>query len=149
VFTIEAWFKTTTVTGGMLMGFGNSQTGQSSSHDRRLYLDNAGHLLFGVYPNAVKTIASPGVYNNGAWHLADASLSSAGMQLYVDGQLVAADATVTTAQNYSGYWRIGYDSLSGWTSAPTSNYYKGTVADAAVYGSGLTAGQVAGHYNAA
>jgi hypothetical protein len=149
VFTIEAWFKTTTVTGGMLMGFGNSQTGQSSSHDRHLYLDNAGHLLFGVYPNTVKTIASPGVYNNGAWHLADASLSSAGMQLYVDGQLVAADATVTTAQNYSGYWRVGYDSLSGWTSAPTSNYYKGTVADAAVYGSALTASQVAGHYNAA
>jgi hypothetical protein len=33
----------------------------------------------------------PNAYNDGAWHLADATLFPAGMALYLDGQQVAAD----------------------------------------------------------
>ncbi|MEO8888952.1 MAG: LamG-like jellyroll fold domain-containing protein [Jatrophihabitantaceae bacterium] len=149
VFSIGIWFKTTSTTGGRLIGFGDSQTGTSTNDDRQLYLANNGQVVFGVRPNSAKTIVSPKSYNDGAWHLADATLSSTGMQLYVDGHLVASKASVTTAQNYTGYWRIGYDTLASSGSAPTSNYLAASVDDAAVYTSALTAAQIAAVYAAA
>lgn len=150
VFSVEVWFKTTTTSGGRLIGLGNARTGASTSTDRQLYLDNSGHVVFGVKPGGtVKTVASAVTYNDGGWHLADATLSASGMALYVDGQQVAADSTVTAAQNYTGYWRVGYDSLAGWGSTtPTHYYLSGSVADAAVYTTALSATQVGAHYAA-
>ncbi|GAB2935054.1 hypothetical protein GCM10027047_34390 [Rhodococcus aerolatus] len=147
-FTEEIWFRTTTRTGGKLIGFGNARTGSSGNYDRHLYLSDSGAVYFGVYPNAVRTVNSPAGYNDGTWHHAAASLSStAGMALYVDGALVATDPATTTAQNYTGYWRIGYDNNSGWgTGTPTSNFFAGSLAFAAVYTSVLTADQVQSHY---
>ncbi len=153
VFTIEAWFKTTSTTGGALMGFANTQTGTPSSYDRHLYLDNAGNVVFGVYPSSAKIIASSGTYNDGKWHLATATLSPAGMLLYVDGQQVAANSAVTSAQSYAGYWRIGYNSLgSTWGSSPnatTNSYFKGTLDDVAYYPSALNSDQIYQQYLAA
>jgi hypothetical protein len=148
-FTEELWFKTTTNSGGELIGFGNTKAGTPTSYDRHIYMTNAGQLVFAVYPNTVKTISSTAAYNDGAWHLAAATLSpTAGMTLYVDGVPVATDPSTTTAQNYSGYWRIGYNNLAGWISIPTSYYFAGTIAQAAVYTSALTSAQIADHYAA-
>ncbi len=133
VFTLLIWFKTTTARGGKLIGFGNAKTGNSSNYDRHIYMTNAGTVVFGVYPGAVKTIVSPLAYNDGKWHMAAASLSAAGMYLYVDGASVGTPLlTVTSAQSYSGYWRMGEDNLNGWTSSPTSFYFAGSIAEAAV-----------------
>ena len=59
------------------------------------------------------------------------------MRLYVDGQLVGTNTT-TTAQSYTGYWRVGGD--AGVTS--TSAYLAGTIDEVAVYATALTAAQV-------
>ena len=89
VFSIGAWFKTPTSNGGKIVGFGSSQTGNSGSYDRQIYLDNSGHVVFGVYNhNTVATIRSTGTYRDGNWHQVVATLSGAGMALYVDGALV-------------------------------------------------------------
>ena len=150
VFTEAIWFKTTTTSGGMLIGLGNVQTGASGIHDRHLYMTNDGRITFGVYSGAVKTIASTGSYRDGAWHQAVATLSTAGMRLYLDGNLVAADTTTTTGEPVtSGYLRFGYDNLDGWTNAPTSRYFAGTLDDAAFYLSALTAAQVSAQYQVA
>jgi hypothetical protein len=147
-FTISTWFRTSTVTGGRLIGFGNSQTGLSGQYDRHIYMNNAGQLYFGVYPNAVQTINSTASYNDNAWHLATATLSSTtGIALYVDGVLVASNAAVTSAENYTGYWRIGYDNNNGWTSQPSSFFFNGTLDDVLIYHQALSAGQVATLYN--
>ena len=37
-FSIEGWFKTTTITGGLLAGFGSSQVGLSSTYDRHIMI---------------------------------------------------------------------------------------------------------------
>ena len=145
-FTLEAWFKTSTATGGKIIGFGSAQTGNSGSFDRQIYMSNTGQLYFGVYPGAVKTINSAASYNNGVAHHVVATLSSAGMFLYVDGAQVASDPTTTTAQSYNGYWRVGDDNLSGWTSAPTSNFFNGTIDDVAVYPTALSLQRVQVHY---
>ena len=147
VFSVEIWFRTT-VAGGKLIGFGNASTGSSTSYDRHLYIDSGGRLQFGVYPNAVKTVASTTTVTDGRWHQAVGTLSPAGQFLYLDGQLVASTTTVTTAQAFTGYWRIGYDNLNGWTNAPTNFFFTGSLAWAATYPYALTGPQVASHYAA-
>ena len=147
VFSIEAWFKTTTP-GGMLVGFGNQQTGLSSEYDRHIYMTNSGQLVFGVYPGAVQTIQTPAAYDNGQWHQVVATLSPAGMDLYVDGTLIASNPSVTTAQPYSGYWRIGYDNLNGWPNPPSDFHFKGELRFVTIYSTALTPAQVAADYTA-
>ena len=144
-FLLSLWFRTTTTTGGRMIGFGDAQTGVSGDRDRHVYMTNAGKLVFGVYPSGtVKTVQSPLAYNDGTWHQVVASLSSAGMVLYVDGAQVAADTSTTTAQSFSGFWRVGYDSLTGWPSDPSTDYWTGSLAWAQVLsGRTLTAAQVA------
>jgi hypothetical protein len=157
-FSVELWFKTTTDTGGKLIGFGNDQTGMSSNYDRQIYMMNDGQLVFGTYNNAVKTIETPDVYNDGKWHYLVGTEGSAGMTFYVDGHLIGTNSNVTP-QSYTGYWRVGGDNLNGWnldpwgsnsqgTTEPNSYYFSGTIGDVAVYPTVLSAAQVAAHYAA-
>jgi hypothetical protein len=161
-FSIEGWFNTRTNDGGKLIGFGNARTGLSSNYDRHIYMMNDGQLVFGIYNGGVVTIETPNVYNDGAWHYLVATYNSAGgsnnMALYVDGRLIGTNTT-SSAQGYSGYWRVGGDNLNGWnldswgsdsqgTTQPHSYYFNGTIADVAVYPAALSAAQVAAHYAA-
>ncbi len=147
-FTISIWFKTNTTSGGKLIGFGSSQTGQSSSYDRHLYMNNAGQVYFGVYPGSVVTVNSALSYNDNNWHLATATLSSvAGMALYIDGAVVGSNSSTKTAQNYTGYWRIGYDNNNGWTSQPSGYYFNGTLDDALIYSRALNSSEIATLYS--
>ena len=74
VFSIELWFNTTTIDGGKLVGFGDSQTGSSSSYDRHIYMMNDGQLVFGVWNGQTQTIETPNTYNDGQWHYVVATL---------------------------------------------------------------------------
>ncbi len=121
-FSLSLWFKTAKnyARGGKLIGYGNQQSGASGQYDRHVYMTDSGQLVFGVYVAGTKTVTSPAStpYNDGAWHQVVATLSSAGMALYVDGDPVAKDPGTTTAEGYTGYWRIAFDNLSGWPSRP-------------------------------
>ncbi|WP_372710392.1 PKD domain-containing protein [Arthrobacter rhombi] len=145
-FTTEFWFKTGTNSGGKLVGYGSNNTGASSSYDRHVYMANDGRLVFGTYPGAAKTVTSPAAYNDNSWHYVAASQGQNGMRLYVDGHEIASDPATTTAQSYSGYWRLGGDSLGGWPNSPNSEYFTGAIDEFAVYDSALTPAQVGTHY---
>jgi large repetitive protein len=141
-FSSEAWLKTTTTTGGQIIGFGSSQTGDSASHDRTVFMRNDGKLVFAPRGNLLLT--STAAYNDGAWHHVVATQTSAGTVLYVDGSSVATSVG-TTATAYSGYWRVGGDTLAGISGAPTSKYLAGSIDEIAAYPVALTAAQVAAH----
>jgi hypothetical protein len=82
VFSLEAWFQTTSLTGGKIVGWSSRATSQNSQkHDRQLYLDNQGRVNFGTRPtNQRLVVTSPtGGFNDGAWHHAVGSLSSEGL----------------------------------------------------------------------
>ena len=141
VFTTSAWFRTTTTTGGKIIGFGNQSSGESTSYDRHSYMQDDGRLVFGVWTGSPNTITTDEAYNDGQWHNVVATLSSAGMRLYVDGELVGTNPQ-TDAQDYSGYWRIGGDRTWG----STDNFFTGDIDEALVLSSALTATQVAQLY---
>ena len=144
-YSAELWFKTTTVKGGKLIGFGNTATGLSAAYDRQVVMLNNGRLQFGTN-GAVRSLAeTPTAYNDGQWHHVVATQGADGMNLWVDGAVVASNPA-TDAQSYTGWWRVGGDRTFGGT---TSNYIAATLDEVAVYASALTAGQIRAHYEAA
>jgi concanavalin A-like lectin/glucanase superfamily protein len=136
-FSISIWFKTTVANNGVLIGFGSSQTGSSAQFDRYIWM-NGGKLVFYAGSNSVQ---SPSTYNDGNWHLATATLSPAyGENLYVDGSLVASNSSYNSAQNYTGWWMMGYSNAS--------YYFNGSLDDAVIYNTTeLTASQVSTLYS--
>jgi hypothetical protein len=129
-FTISLWFKTNTLEGGRLIGFGDQQYGLSTISDRLIYMGDDGRIRFGIWNGSAKTLSSASSYNDNAWHFVAASLSSEGMKLYIDGQLCAQDPTVTAAADYTGWWKMAYDHIDPlFPSIPTSLYYKGSLDD--------------------
>lgn len=146
-YTEEVWFKTTTTRGGKLMGFGTSRSGSSASYDRHVYMTNSGQLVFGAYAGSAVTVMSPKKYNDGGWHFVSATQGADGMKLYVDGAQVGSNPA-TGAQQYTGYWRLAGDNLTGWPSKPSSNYFAGTLDEAALFLTNLSAAQIQAHYHA-
>jgi signal peptidase I len=163
VFTEIIWFKTTAgyTGGGKLIGFETPRTGvavagSGGNYDRHIYLDGAGKVWFGVYNGGNQTIGTAAAYNDGNWHMAAATLSSAGMALYVDGVLRGTNSNAT-AETSTGWWRVGCGNLAGWgtdwtgannpgtTSTTAANVpFVGSLDEATVYsGTALTAANVA------
>ena len=146
--TISIWFKTS-VAGGKLIGFGAQQTGLNNQYDRHIYMNNTGQVYFGVYNTAVYYTNSTLAYNDNNWHLATGTVSStAGLVLYIDGVQAGTNAAGKAGENYTGYWRIGYDNVNGsWPSQPTNKYFTGQLDDALIYSRALSATEIAALYN--
>ncbi|MGW0084547.1 LamG-like jellyroll fold domain-containing protein [Streptomyces sp. NPDC003393] len=147
-FSLELWFRTTSTTGGKLIGFGNKVQLVSSRYDRHVYMTDSGRLVFGVRADTARTITTVHSYNDGKWHHVVATQGSNGLKLYVDGSLRASNPHTTGNQPSTGYWRVGGDNLDGWANKPTSRFYTGQLDEVAVYDKALTASQVLAHYTA-
>ena len=150
-FSIEAWIRTSSTSGGRIIGFSQNASGDSGNNsDRHMYMTNDGRVMFGVYPaSGRQTIESPAGLNDGEWHHVVATLNSEGMKLYVDGAPVASRSDVQNGRNYYGFWRVGRETLLGWPSAPTSRTFLGSIDEPAVYEyMSLSPQQVASHYAA-
>lgn len=160
-FSLEAWFRTGSKSNGRIIGFGNVRNGAwDATYDRHLYLDKDGRIVFGVYPGAVALVYSGAGtnYADNNWHHVVATLSSAGMFLYVDGDLKMSKTTVTSGEGAHGYWKVGCGNLSGWRNAATDaggstaldyngpSYFTGQIQYAAVYSVALSAAQAKEHY---
>ncbi|GEA89674.1 LamG-like jellyroll fold domain-containing protein [Cellulomonas cellasea] len=139
--TVEAWFRTTTRLGGKIVGFGNRSTGNSTRHDRNIYMNTSGQVLFGAFPGTQRTLQSPTALNDGEWHHVTGTLGPLGMSLYVDGKRVASRADTVSATAFDGYWRIGGDAT--WSGGRN---FTGSIDDVAVYDRPLTAAEVDRHY---
>ncbi len=141
-FTLSSWIKTTTGNGGKIIGFGSEPTGLSQFYDRQIWMDSLGHIHFGVFPlapanlsgedssylagtNIRRIVSYNNPLNDGKWHFVAAVLSSQGMELYVDGKMVASREDVSSGQNYTGYWRVGWDEMDTWEYIGENSYFEG------------------------
>ena len=148
-FTAEAWLRTTTTTGGALVGFESSATAASGSHDRQVWMRDDGRVSLGVNDGRLQVLTTPGALNDGAWHQVVAVLNGGTTELFVDGALAASADGVRQAQAFDGFWRVGGGTLSGWPGAPTTTPFTGDLADVALYRAPLSAQRVAAHHAAA
>lgn len=145
-FTQEAWIRTSSTRGGLIVGYGDRRTGSSSTYDRLLYMTNNGRIAFGVNPAVQRVLTSTRTYNDNLWHHVVATLGKDGMALYVDGVEVGRRADTTRGDSYYGYWRVGGDNLSGWANRPSSNYLNAVLDDVAIYPVALGSATVGAHY---
>lgn len=147
-FTIEAWIRTTTKTGGKIVGFGNLASASSTTRDRQLYMGNDGKVYFGLLPRSgAMALASSTALNDGVWHLVVGTLHPRnGAALYVDGKRVAATSAVTVTKPYSGYWHVGGDSIGSYPSRPSSDFFTGSIDEVATYNAALTNAQIDDHW---
>ncbi|MFD0380401.1 DNRLRE domain-containing protein [Streptomyces sp. NPDC127112] len=144
-YSIETWFRTNTTRGGKLVGFGSQQINGSGHYDKHVYMTDDGRLVYGVYTGATRTITTAAAFNDDKWHHVVATQGPGGMALYVDG-VQRGTLNVTTHENYTGYWRVGFDGLGGWPDRPTSEHWAGLMDETAVYPAVLSAAQVQNHY---
>jgi PKD repeat protein len=143
VFTVEAWFRTSSNSGGKILGFGDSNTGRSGSFDRHVYMDGSGRVFFGVDTRlGGRTLQSGTGFNDGRYHHVVASLGPSGMALYVDGVRRGARTDTTAGADYPGYFRIGGDRT--WAGA---EFFNGQIDEVALYPTELSPSQVANHYS--
>ena len=151
-FSFELWFRVQgSSPGGLLLGFGDRQTGASTNLSRALYLTDAGNIVFGVNPGVIRSISSPASYIDYTWHHVVATLAptTSVLTLYVDGQVVATSPVNDQGMPVTdGYWRIAYDTLAGWPSRPGSDSLRGQLDNTAVYTSALGGNRVSAHFAA-
>ena len=140
-FTLTAWVYLGA--GGRLLGFGDAGSGLSTTADRVLYVDDAGLLCLGVRTGPLvverSTICSDASVLGAPHHVA-ATLGATGMTLYVDGVAQAqTDGATTSGLAYSGWWRLGADTLdTSWPGLTTADdVVSGTVDEVAIWDSAL------------
>ncbi|MGY1809660.1 PKD domain-containing protein [Blastococcus sp. SYSU D00669] len=123
--TTELWFSSSATTAGQLFGFGTSPTGDSQTTDRTLTMGADGRLTFSVLVGGqARTVTTPGSYNDGQWHYTAATLSPAGMFLYVDGALVASRNDTPPGLTLNAHLRVGGDQGA---------YFDGRIDEVALY----------------
>lgn len=150
-FTVAAWFKTSSPSGGILGFECNAAGGSPCGWDRLLYVGASGHLDWGVCSSACPTIiSSPGVVDNGQWHLAVAEQDSSGLQLYLDGTLVASSTQGTYAQNMTAQWTVGEIFGSSWPDLGGATgwiHFNGQLSNVAIMPENLSATQISTLYD--
>jgi len=146
--SVAAWFETTS--GGGIISFGHSQTGQSGNGDRLLYVGQSGDLDWGVKPSSGPhngtnyVISSPNPVNDGRWHFAVGTIGpNDNTQLFLDGKLVAS-GNANQAHNASGFFQIGdLTPAATWPDEPNVPYsFNGEIGRVAVFPSELSGTQV-------
>ncbi|HTW20406.1 MAG TPA: LamG domain-containing protein [Mycobacteriales bacterium] len=163
-FTESAWFNSTTLTGGAILGTSSTPTGNGGTNDDTVWMDNDGQIVFamdtppvtfGGFPGFTNTtIRSPHTYNDGHWHQVVATYDGSTMSLYVDGALVASSAATAT-NPFEGYLLGGYNNIGsfahvfgfgaspGGPTSPNSYHFQGSLDEVSTYPTALTAAQVA------
>lgn len=166
-FSEAAWFKTTTTQGGVIMAQSNQPTGAGGDTDRFITMDNNGGIVFGVKAAGVSpfgpvTIAYRNqgpIWNDGKWHLVVGVYDGNGtVSVYVDGALQGSttgdyvSATDLAQGMPSSYLRVGYADMSQVQEVfgfnyynlhwPDSEYFAGSVDEAAALNTALTTAQV-------
>ena len=93
-----------------------------------------------------QALSSPAAYNDGKWHFVVATVSAAGLKLYLDGSLVASDSSGTSGGSQGGYWLIGQGDEGNWSDPPANAYWTGQLAHVAYFATALSSGEISTLY---
>jgi hypothetical protein len=149
VYSLEVWFRTDRA-GGRIIGFSSSLDPASANKDRHLWVSDSGRLYYGVQGTSGFrfTTGSAQRVDDGQWHHAVGTFRSGRAELWLDGVLVGTRTDISAAKQYSGYWRVGRESLDPWPGQPSDYTFRGDVDTVRVYDRVLDGQTVAGHHAA-
>lgn len=107
-WTVSLWYRTASTRGGVLLSSGPYNGETLRPRYEQLYLTPNGQVYLGLTnANGYQTIHSAAGYADGQWHHVAGTLSGEGLQLYLDGLLVAQDPAITNGRTDCGYWLLG------------------------------------------
>ena len=151
-FTLLSWFKAGPAATGTIFSVSNAQfdSGATTS-DLNLWINPAGQLVWGVVTlgalgvQVPSEITSSSAVTDGNWHLAAATFSGLSSTLYVDGTSEGSVLSITGIGSTSGYPSIGWgpEGSTGWSGAPTSAFFGGTLSMVSLSPSAASAAQIA------
>ncbi|TMC01607.1 MAG: hypothetical protein E6J41_32665 [Chloroflexi bacterium] len=152
--TFEAWFQTTVP--GVILGQtdGGLPPAGVGGNVPAVYVDNTGALRESLFWHGAAQSANvaPGPYDDGHPHQVVVTYSGGTESLYVDGALKGSktgQSETGYASSYSYLLGAGY-SNGQWPNVGTGwMYFKGTLDEASVYGTALSAARVQAHFLAA
>jgi len=129
-FTLSLWFKTTTVSGGLLAAFTDNPWG-SSETDAVLYMSDDGRIRYWISNGTTpEEISSASAYNDGQWHHV-VIMHDGIMTLDInsgDENFVSAGSAVK--ETFRGYWTFGGPDIpASVASMPSSKHFSGTIDD--------------------
>jgi hypothetical protein len=133
--SISLWFNTLAPPGGLAAFYRPSLGMSDGATNLALTMNDSGTLSFSVWQKgAMLPITSLTRYDDHAWHFATARLSPAGQYLFVDGESVAQNPTLTAADpSPDSVWRFGQ--LPGVAAAGIpSTYFAGVLDEIRVSG---------------
>lgn len=149
-WTWEMWFKSTSASTTLAMGFVRGTNGVSpdTTCGLILSLSTAGTLSgFSIdSSNNSLSITGGSGLNDGNWHYAALTAVAAGvMTLYVDGTSVASTSTLrgTTSSQRSINVAANRSGASSWI-----QWFPGSIAAAAYYNTALSSTRITAHWNA-
>ena len=141
-FTIETWFRTSTTTGGTLIGFAANQTDGSGPYDRHIILGNNGKLSFGVYDSGPQVLTTTAGYNDGA-----AMSETTGGALR--GRRNPGNERHDRRREPRRLLAYRIHNMDGvWGSYATNAFFAGSMSHVAIYQSMLNSTRISAHYNA-
>lgn len=109
-FTVATWIRSNSLTGGHVLGFGDSSAAGSVVHDRALLFDRAGRPVFHLRTSTGNLLLTgPTRVTNNVPHFLSATFDGSIAKLYVDGALVATSLPIVPAATYTGFWRAGWE----------------------------------------
>ena len=128
--SIALWFNAQLDTSGGLAVFYQPGPGMNNgSTNHAITMNPGGTLSFSVlHQSARVAVTSLTSYDDHAWHFVTARLSASGQNLFVDGESVAEDPTLTSADSSpDSVWRFGQ--LPGVAAAGVPSAYFAGVLD--------------------
>jgi hypothetical protein len=146
-YSESMWFQSTTDAGGYLMSFVSPSSNGASTDDHQVWMNDDGQLAIRGSRAGGLSDLSPDAYNDGNWHYVVAVANSQNIFLYVDGQLVA-ESKAQLPKDGIGRWVVGYGTPANTTNPPSSDYFAGTVSDAAFSDFDLQPSQIQSQYEA-
>ena len=141
-FSISFWFKSAPGSAGYnLISFNNGQCSHGGNWDRVVFVDESDFGFF-VYNGQQNYISNPASFKDNTWRHCVVLFSSSGLKIYINGSLFLSNA-ISTAQNYTGYWRIG-----GLSPNDVNNSSASDIDDVGIWNRVLTQQEITNLYNA-
>ena len=144
-FSILFWVKTSSSTGGKIIGFTDNQNGGSTQyHDREILMEPDGSLRFNMISGSqTKTVYALNVNNDGEWHHVAVTVdNSQNAAIYIDGSL-SQKLSLPTPQSYQGWWVIGRNGASKKTVKSTiSEYFNGSLSEISIWNRALSYAEI-------